>query len=243
MDSPENIKKTHFSIDTLNKFKTSSCVIKAQKEELVTAAKRSASYIIPKRFVPKLKPKKALINPTFLKLNENNNVHNSTSADDIETKSVNDDDISFSSFSESISDLDEEENLSNLDEEILHDDNDLKLIKKEDTNINKGKNKNSSLSLLSIRKKLAQIKNSSFASSIKECIDENVLNLKKKFSLDEDEIFLKKNFCNYNNDNNNLCKYNSSILYCNDKNNMKGNRPFLIFDVLVKASNKNNICK
>jgi hypothetical protein len=242
MDSPENIKKTHFSIDTLNKFKTSSCVIKAQKEELVTAAKRSASYVIPKRFVPKLKPKKALINPTFLKLNENNNVHNSTSADDIETKSVNDDDISFSSFSESISDLDEEENLSNLDEEILHDD-DLKLIKKEDININKGKNKNSSLSLLSLRKKLAQIKNSSFASSIKECIDENVLNLKKKFSLDEDEIFLKKNFCNYNNDNNNLCKYNSSILYCNDKNNMKGNRPFLIFDVLVKASNKNNIYK
>ncbi len=242
MDSPEKAKKTHFAIDTLNKFKTSSCVIKAQKEELVTAAKRSASYVIPKRFVPKLKPQKALINPTFLKLNENRNIHNSTNPDDIETKSVNDDDISISSFSESLSDLDEEDNLSNLDEAILND-FDLKNTNKNNINANGEKNKNDSLSLLSIRKKLAQIKNSSFASSIKECIDENVLNLKKKFSLDEDEAYLKNNFCNYKNDINNLCKYNSSILYCNNKNNMKGNRPFLIFDVLVKASNKNNSYK
>ena len=240
MDSPEKAKKTLFAIDTLNKYKTSSCVIKTQKEELVTAAKRSASYVIPKRFVPKLKPQKALINPTFLKLNENSNIHNSTNPDDNETKSVNDDDISFSSFSESLSDLDEEDNLSNLDKEIMQDDN-LKNINKDNTNANGEKNKNDSLSLFSIRKKLSQIKNSSFASSIKECIDENVLNLKKKFSLDEDEAYLKNSFCNYKNDTNNLCKYNSSILYCNNKNNMKGNRPFLIFDVLVKASNKNNI--
>jgi len=242
MDSPEKTKKTHFAIDTLNKYKTSSCVIKTQKEELVTAAKRSASYVIPKRFVPKLKPQKALISPTFLKLNENNNIHNSTNPDDIETKSVNDDDISISSFSESLSDLDEEDNLSNLDEEIMQD-VDLKNINKDNINSNGEKNKDDSLSLLSIRKKLAQIKNSSFASSIKECIDENVLNLKKKFSLDEDGAYLKNSFCNYKNDTNNLCKYNSSILYCNNKNNMKGNRPFLIFDVLVKASNKNNSYK
>jgi hypothetical protein len=242
MDSPENTKKTHFSLDIFNKFKTSSCIIKAQKEKLVTAAKRSASYVIPKRFVPKLKPRKALINPTFLKLNENNNVHNSTNADDIETKSVIDDDISFSSFSESISNLEDEESLSNLDEEIFHD-VDLKSANKDNINENGEKNKNDSLSLLTIRKKLAQIKNSSFGSSIKECIDENVLNLKKKFSLDEDEFYSKNSFCNYNNDTNNLYKYNSTILYCNNKNNMKDNRPFLIFDVLVKASNKNNICK
>ena len=241
MDSPENTKKAHFAIDTLNKFKTSSCVIKTQKEELVTTAKRSASYVIPKRFVPKLKPRKALINPTFLKLNENNNVHNSTNVEDIEAKSVKDDDISFSSFSESISDLDEED-LSNLDEEIFHD-VDLKSANKDNTNENGEKNKNDSLSLLTIRKKLAQIKNSSFSSSIKECIDENVLNLKKKFSLDEDEFYSKNSFCNYNNDTNNLYKYNSTILYCNNKNNIKDNRPFLIFDVLVKASHKNNICK
>ena len=232
MDSPEKTKKTHFSIDVLNKFKTSSCVIKTKKEELVTAAKRSASYTIPQRFVPKLKPKKALINPTFLKLNEYSNVHNSTKDDDNETKSVNDDDISFSSYSESMSESDEEGDFSNLDEEIYND-VDLKGINKD--NINGEKNKND---LFSIRKKLAQIKNSSFTSPIKECIDENVLNLKKKLSLDE--IYLKNSFCKNNNDNN-LCKYNSSILYCNNKNNIKGNRPFLIFDVLVKASQKNNM--
>ena len=161
MDSPENIKKAHFSIDTFNKFKTSSCIIKTPKEELVTAAKRSASYAIPKGFVPKLKPRKALINPTFLMLNENNNVHNSTNADEIETKSVNDDYISFSSFSESVSDLEEEENLSNLDEAIFHD-VDLKLINKDNININEEKNKNNTLSLLSIRKKLSQIKKEKF---------------------------------------------------------------------------------
>jgi hypothetical protein len=238
MDSPENTKKTHFSLDIFNKFKTSSCIIKAQKEKLVTAAKRSASYVIPKRFVPKLKPRKALINPTFLKLNENNNVHNSTNADDIETKSVIDDDISFSSFSESISNLEDEESLSYLDEEIIHD-NDLKSIQKDNININEGKNKNDSSSLLSIRKKLAQIKNSSFVSSIKECIDENIFNLKQKYSLDEK--YFKNNFVK--NNNNNLCKYNSSLLYYNNNNNKEGNRPFLIFDVLKRASHKINICK
>ena len=245
MDSPEKTKKTHFSIDTFNKFKTSSHVIHTLKEELVTAAKRSASYVIPKRFVPKLKPRKALINPTFLKLNENNKTYNSINSDDIDTKTVNDDDISFSSFSESVSDLEEEDNISNLDEEIIQD-VDTKVINKDNKNKNEGKNKKDSLSLLSIRKKLTQIKNTSFVSSIKECIDKNAFNLKQKFSLDE--IYLKKSFSknndnNSNNNNNNLCKYNSSILYSNNKTYTKGRRPFLIFDVLVKASHKNNFCK
>ena len=89
--------------------------------------------------------------------------------------------------------------------------------------------------------------NSTFIYNIKECIDSSILNLKKKFNLDDINI-------NINNINRNkaylgnkfnklsLTQYKSHILYSQDKVKSKSyKKPFLIFDVLEKAYKRNNL--
>ena len=223
MEHKEN-KKTHFSIGTFKKNNDLSSIIPEETEKS-TRKKRSYSYVIPKRFVPKLKPKKALVNPSYLNLNSNNKIERNESDENIEAQSVkdfNEDDISFCSCSDSSSYIEEDttqEKTSNLDDDIF-----------------------------GIRKKLTQIKNtSSLIINIKECNDLSTVNLKKKFSLNEN---CNNKFCNIKNDiNNNLDdgllkinKHKSVLLYNDDKDKPKGKMPFLIFDVLVRANqNKNNL--
>jgi len=223
MEHTEN-KKTHFSIGTFKINKALSSII-SEETENNTRKKRSYSYVIPKRFVPKLKPKKALVNPSYLNLNHKNKIEKNENDENIEAYSVKDfieDDISFCSCSDSssyIEDDDTQDKASNLDDDIFY-----------------------------IRKKLSQIKNnSSLIITIKECNDLSTLNLKKKFSLDEN---CNDKFCNIKNDiNNNLDdklltinKYKSVLLYNDDKDKPKGRMPFLIFDVLARANqNKNSL--
>jgi len=223
MEHFEN-KKTHFSIGTFKKNNGLSSIIPEETDKN-KRKKRSYSYVIPKRFVPKLKPKKALINPSFLNLNSNNKIERNESDENIEAQSVkdfNDEDISFCSCSDSSSYIEEDttqDKTSNSDDDIF-----------------------------GIRKKLTQIKNtSSLIINIKECNDLSTVNLKKKFSLDEN---CNNKFCNINNDINNngedellkINKYKSVLLYNDDKDKPKGKMPFLIFDVLVRANqNKNNL--
>ena len=225
MEHIEN-KKAHFSIDTFKKTRKLSSIIPEEPEQN-TRKKRSYSYVIPKRFVPKLKPKKALVSPSYLNLNNNNKkFERNESAENFEAQSVknfNEDDISFCSCSESSSYIEEDitqDKASNLDDDIFD-----------------------------IRKKLSQIKNnSSLIITIKESNDLSTFNLKKKFSLDEN---INNKFCSIKYDiNNNLDnellkinKYKSVLLYNDDdKVKPKGKMPFLIFDVLSRASqNKNNL--
>ena len=173
MENIEN-KKIHFSIGTFNKTKALSSIIPDETEKN-TRKKRSYSYVIPKRFVPKIKPKKAMVNPSYLNLNHNNKVEKNENSENIDAQSVKDfieDDISFCSCSESSSFIEEDntqDKASNLDDDIY-----------------------------GIRKKLTQIKNnSSLIINIKECDDLSTLTLKKKFSMDENS---NNKFCNIKND-------------------------------------------
>jgi hypothetical protein len=227
MEHIEN-KKAHFSIDTFKKTRKLSSIIPEEPEQN-TRKKRSYSYVIPKRFVPKLKPKKALVNPSYLNLNNNNKkFERNESAENFEAQSIknfNEDDISFCSCSESSSYIEEDitqDKASNLDDDIFD-----------------------------IRKKLTQIKNNSslIINNIKESNDLSTLNLKKKFSFDENcnnKFFSLKNDMNNNNNLDNdlfkINKYKSVLLYNDDKDKTKGQMPFLIFDVLTRANkNKNNL--
>ena len=100
---------------------------------------------------------------------------------------------------------------------------------------------------------MTQIKNNSslIINNIKESNDLSTLNLKKKFSFDENcnnKFYSLKNDINNNNNNNldnelfNFSKYKSVLLYNDDKGKPKGQMPFLIFDVLIRANqNKNNL--
>ena len=76
MDSPKKNKKIHFSISTFKKTKALSSLIdieKSEKKALTSKMKRSSSYVIPKNFVPKIKPKKTTKNPSYFILNEKKN--------------------------------------------------------------------------------------------------------------------------------------------------------------------------
>ena len=228
MENIEN-KKIHFSVSTFKKTKALTSIIPEEKEkEKNERKKRSYSFIIPKRFVPKLKPKKALVNPTYLNLNNNIKIERNEDAENIEAKSAkdfNEDNISFYSSSESSSYIEEDipqDKASNLDDDIFD-----------------------------IRKKLSQIKNNSslIINNIKESNDLSTLNLKKKFSFDENcnnKFFCLKNDINNNNNLDNelfkINKYKTVLLYNDDKGKPKGQMPFLIFDVLTRANqNKNNL--
>ena len=247
MESPKENKKIHFSISTFKKTKALSSVVEiedSEKKDLASKMKRSSSYIIPKRLVPKIKPKKTTKNPSFFILNEKDDKIEENS----ETKSVkeilsNEDNISYSSLSNSYSDIDnenisnklnyfkEEEGANNIRMKInFHEKNEIK--KKKDYN---------SLTLSSIRKEMQQIKNNSCFIRIKECIDLNLLNLKKKFSFND--IYFghdgNKNL-NLKNENNNYYNIKSSLLFYEKENKLR-KKPFLIFDVLTQASQKNNL--
>lgn len=256
MDSPEKLKKAHFSISSFKKTKALSSIIHDESEnknEFQRKKKRSSSYIIPKRFVPKLRPHKASINPSYLKLNENTKKFKKENNDNnLETKSMkeilNEEDLSISSFSESNTNLEEEQKIQEEKdfEELVSNDINKKLDFKENVNninINEEKNKDNQLSLFSIRKKLSQIRNnSSLISTIKECIDSSFINLKKKFSFDDiynkglNEKKIEEEFSNFYN-----YKYNSTLIFTDDNGESKGHKPFLIFDVLSKASKHNNL--
>ena len=225
MEYIEN-KKTHFSVGTFKKDRNLSSIIPEEKEKN-TRKKRSYSYVIPKRFVPNLKPKKALVIPSYLNLNTINKMDRNESTEIIEAQSVkdfNDDDISFCSCSESS---------SYIEEDITQD-----------------KTSNSDDDIFVIRKNLAHIKNnSSSIIYLKESNDLSTVNLKKKFSFNEN---CNLKFCSIKNDiNNNLDdellkinKYKSVLLFNdnNDNDKPKVKTPFLIFDVLVRANqNKNNL--
>lgn len=219
MEHIEN-KKIHFSIGTFKINKALPSIIPESEEtEKNTRKKRSYSYVIPKRFVPKLKPKKALVNPSYLNLNNKKKIEKNEKVENIEAKSVKDfieDDISFCSCSDSSSYMEED---NTQDDDIFY-----------------------------IRKKLTQIKNnSSLIINIKECNDLSTINLKKKFSLDEN---CNNKFSNIKNDINinlddellKINKYKSVLLYNDDKDKPKGHMPFLIFDVLARANqNKNSL--
>lgn len=217
--SPKNFKKIHFSIGTFKKTKALSSVIQIkdeEKKEYESKLKRSSSYVIPKRFVPKIRPQKSLVNPPFFILNDDKNENkryeknNLDYIDNKETKSVKEcqeDEISFTSSLDSDSET-EEEKYSNQ----------FKYLDKAFPKI---------LSLNYIRRKLQQIKQDSGLLSIKECIDLSFKNLKNKFSLDD--IFYNKN---------NNVKYNNYNEYQSSTINKR--RPFLIFDVLSKVSKNNN---
>ena len=257
MDSPENFKKAHFSISTFKKTKALSSLLhdeEERKDNIEQKIKRSSSYIIPKRFVPKLRPLKSSINPSFFILNdekENQNINENT-----EIKSVfNDEDLSFTSISDSISVEEEKisDKITDLEDANSHDinncknKNDINTIKEdENLNVNKKNSKNNSISsLFNIRKKLQSIKYNSSFISIKECIDSSLNKLKKNFGLDD--IYYKRFNIKKNIFNNNDCyifnKYKSSMLFNDNKNELKdqnNNRPFLIFDVL-KASQKSKL--
>ena len=253
MDSPENFKKAHFSISTFKKTKALSSLLHDEderKDNIEQKIKRSSSYIIPKRFVPKLRPLKRSINPSFFILNdekENQNINENS-----EIKSVfNDEDLSFTSISDSISVEEEKisDKITDLEDDINNykNKNDINTVKEEgNLNINKKNSKNNSISsLFNIRKKLQSIKYNSSFISIKECIDSSLNKLKKNFGLDDiyyKRFNIKKNIFN-NNDCYNFNKYKSSTLFNNNKselNDKNNNRPFLIFDVL-KASQKSKL--
>ena len=226
MDSPQEFKKTHFSISTFKRSKPKISIIendeKNPNNDIRDVIKRSSSYVIPKKFVPKLKPIKNVVNPSFFILNENNDNLNT------EIKSVlNDEDLSFSSLSDSSS-LEEEkisDKMTDLDE---HEDNSLS-------------------SLFNIRKKMQRIKYNSRHRSIKECANSRMYQIKKKYNLDDCYCYfdkLKNKKISLDNEFYNFDKYKSkpNLLYCNNKDKSKGHkntRPFLIFDVLVGASVNN----
>ena len=118
MDFKKKAKNAHFSIGTLKKTKTSEFKDESKKNKFKPQKKRNRSYIIPKRFVPKLKPQKALIYPSYLILNTEKIIKENK--DNLEIRSVkellndeNDEDISLSSSSETFSNFSEEEKISN----------------------------------------------------------------------------------------------------------------------------------
>lgn len=231
MDSPEKEKKIHFSIGTFKKTKALTSIIEIEddpKKGFIGKVKRSSSYVIPKKFVPRIRPRKSLVNPTYFILNKDNDVQeNDKNKEKTETKSVKEDlsnDEDSSSFC-SLSDSETEEKtidkLNYLDEVTIKN------------------TKNNSLSSLStIRKKLQQIKHN-FCLLSKECIDLNFSKLKKKYSIND----VNDNYRNLENINNefyNYNKYKSSMFFTNNK--YKSNKkPFLIFDVLAEASQRSNL--
>lgn len=230
LDSQEK-KKIHFSIGTFPKKKALTSIIQIedeQKKEYLGKYKRSSSYVIPKKFVPRIRPRKTSVNPSYFILNKSNDIQeNEKNKEKTETKSVKEDlsnDEDSSSFC-SLSDSETEE--KTVDKFNYLDEYKYK------------NNKNNSLSsLFSIRKKLQQIKHN-FCLLSKECIDLNFSKLRKKYSIDYDVNNNYRELENINNDTYNYNKYKFSMIFTNNKYKSK-NKPFLIFDVLAGASQRNN---
>lgn len=180
------------------------------------------------------------------KIEKIENLENIENLEKLESKSVkdilsNEDNISLFSNTDSNSDNEKETSSDKLREVKKVDHNEIKEKLNLDKN-NEEKNKNHSLSsLFNIRKKMTQIKNYSCLKTIKECIDMNLSNLKKRFSIDNSyydskrvhDLNSKGEIFNYN-------KYNSSIFVGDNKNKGKI-RSLLIFDVLTKAYQGSNL--
>ena len=231
MDSQEKEKKTHFSIGTFKKTKALTSIIEIEddpKKGFIGKVKRSSSYVIPKKFVPRIRPRKSLVNPSYFILNQRNDIQdNEKNKEKTETKSVkedlsnNEDISSFCSLSDSETEEKTFDKLNYLDE------------------VNNKNTKNNSLTSLStIRKKLQQIKHN-FCLLSKECIDLNFSKLKQKYNID-DVNNSDRNLININNESYNYNKYKSSMFFTNNKYNSK-KKPFLIFDVLAEASQRSNL--
>lgn len=250
MDSPKKKKKIYFSINSFKKttaFSSEFEINEDHKEHKFL--RRSSSYVIPKRFVPRLKPQKPPINPTFFVLNKEKKIYkNENNDENLETKSAkdilsNEDNLSISSMSDSYIDSEEENNknkLKNLKNGSSNEKEKLDDIKKKDKNNDKLLS-----SLFNLRRKLQLIKNNCCFKKIKECIDMNLLDLKKKFRLEA--IYPKKRKFENNIDNLYFKEYenkfhnfqSSKFLY--DNNNKTKSRPFLVFDVLSQASHNSNL--
>ena len=232
MDSSENEKNIHFSVNKYKKTKTFNHTFKIEHEKKDTNQskfKRSSTHFISKMFVPRIKPRKATINPTFLSLNKENRKWTSLNKENKKSKSLNDilskeDNTSFSSVSDKNSD--EEEKAIN---KIVTKEEKAKLKFLNDNNI-KSIKKDLFSSFCNLRKKLHKIKNNSCLLKIKESIDLNPLNLKNRFGLYDNNHFDNVNDIN-----------------ATDEKNIKSSkkkirsRPSLIFDVLVRASQINKL--
>ena len=188
MDSPNENKKIHFSIDTFTK-KCKFCNLIEKDNTTRFKPARSYSSKINSKFVPTLRPKKSLLNPSHFMLNEDDETQEKSGT--IGSKSVKDilcnenNSMSFSSISNSYSSI-EEKNISNKCkdvDELDSNDNKIKSIlkNKKDKSPRSSSGQNLLISIPNMRKKLQMIKNNAYQIYNKECIDLNLFNLKKKF--------------------------------------------------------------
>ena len=214
MDSQQD-KKNHYQFPktSYKKSKTTKIQTKIeQNDSYFRNFKRSSSQFVPQKFVPKIRPIKKEIRPTFFILNEEiiyeiKEKHETKSAKDI----FSNDDISLYDCL----DIDEEkisESFIDLDEMDSY-------------NI---KSKRKLLSpIFLLRKQLQKIKNK--ALKINKYKNSNLLDSEKKnISID---IF-KKYFLDLKCENKNNNRYNN-------KNILK-RKPLLIFDVLSQTPKLNN---
>lgn len=249
MESPKKTKNIHFSISSFKKTKPLSSEIQIDDEQKKSEFKRSWSYVIPKKLVPKLRPKKTTINPSYLMLNEENSCNSNVKINNKEIENKNyilsyEDNISnSSSISDENSDIEEHifsEKIINTVKYGTENINNINLFFKEATNEAKMVNKTNSftsLNYITEKKSFQETKNNSDSMKTKEYIDSELLGLNKKSSLED----IKNNSANnkgmqLKKENN---KYKSALLDENKCQEKK--RPFLIFDVLTQELKKKHI--
>lgn len=248
MESPKKAKSIHFSISSFKKTKPLNSEIQIDEEQKKSELKRSWSYVIPKKFVPKLRPMKTTMNPSFLMLNEENSSNSNLKINKTEIENKNDilsneDKISNSSISEVNSDIEEQifsEKIINTIKYASENTNNINLNSKGTNNEAKIVNKTNSctsLNYITERKSFQEIKNNSDSMKTKEYIDSDLLGLKKKLGFED----IKNNVAN--NKGMTLKKekniYKSALFHENKCQEKK--RPFLIFDVLTQALKKKHI--
>ena len=231
MDSQVDKKNNfHFPITTYKKSKTTKIQTKfKENHNCYKNLKRSSSQLIPQKFVPKLKPMKIDISPTYFILNEEDIIYEKKELNDEnhETKSVKDlfsnDDMSLSS----LPDYQEEQISDKIIESDKMGSNDVK--KKLDFNDNNSKQKRKYLSsIFLLRKKLQKIKTNTL--KINRYKDINILDFSKKYTFND---ICKKIFLELKNENKNYNNYNN-------ENKLK-RKPLLIFDVLYQTAQLNNL--
>lgn len=241
MESPKKAKSIHFSISSFKKTKPLSSEIQIDEEQKKSELKRSWSYVIPKKFVPKLRPMKTTMNPSFLMLNEENSSKSNLKINktEIENKNVilsNEDKISNSSISEVNSDIEEQifsEKIINTIKYASENTNNINLNSKGTINEANKTNSCTSLNYITERKSFQEIKNNSDSIKTKEYIDSDLLGLKKKLGFEDIKNNAAKKLKKEKN------KYKSALFHENKCQEKK--RPFLIFDVLTQALKKKHI--
>ena len=249
MESPKKIKNIHFSISSFKKAKPLSSEIQIDDEQKKKLQfKRSSSYVIPKKFVPKLRPMKTAINPSFLMLNEEKSSNSNMKINKTELENKNDilsneDKISNSSLSDVNSDIEEQifsEEIINTVKYTTENSNNININSKGTTIESKIVNKINSCSssnYIKEEKSFQETKNNSDSMKNKEYKDSDILGLKKKFIFED----IKNNAAN--NKDIQLKKesnINKSELF-HEKKCQEKKRPFLILDVLTQALKKKHI--